>query len=151
MTRFSCHAGTTIADIELIRGGTPLTRFEVILISLFVGAVMLVGICQAIVGTWIKRTGGRNWPTVSAVTDIVTVADVTDDPRLPSYLATLTHVYNIPEQQMGDHSRRFGKKDDIHSSFVKRTPTISSPEDAIQASDQSWFSISIGETDQRPP
>ena len=147
------HAGTTIADIELIRGGTPLTRFEVILISLFVGAVMLVGICQAIVGTWIKRTGGRNWPTVSAVIDIVTVADVTDDPRLPSYLATLTHVYNIPEQQMGDHSRRFGKKDDIHSSFVKEgRRRFRLLKDAIQASDQSWkFSISIGETDQRPP
>jgi len=95
-----------------LRGGRPLTRFDAILISLFIGIVMLVAIFRAILGTWIKRTRGRRWPTVSANIDIVSVADVTDDARYPSYLATLTYLYRNPEQQMGDYSRRFGNKDD---------------------------------------
>jgi hypothetical protein len=95
-----------------MRGGGPITRFEIILISLFVGAVILVGICWQLLTTWRERTHGRNWPTVSAIIDVVSVADVTDDARYPSYLATLTYVYRNPDQQIGEYSRKFGNKDD---------------------------------------
>ncbi len=107
----------------LMRGGGPLTRNEIILFSLFAGAVMLVGICRQLLDTWIKRTRGRNWPTISAVIDIVSVAFIPDDsipsPSVPTdssgYLATLTYVYRNPELQMGDYSRRFAKEDDARA------------------------------------
>jgi hypothetical protein len=107
----------------LMRGGGPITRFEIILISLFAGAVMLVGICRQLLDKWIKRTRGRNWPTVSAIIDIVSVAFIPDDsvpsPSVPTdnsgYLATLTYVYRNPELQMGDYSRRFAKEDDARA------------------------------------
>jgi hypothetical protein len=31
------------------------------------------------------------------------------------YKATLTYVYRYPEEQMGDYSRRFGKKEDAEA------------------------------------
>jgi hypothetical protein len=110
-----------IANILIYAGG-PITRFEIILFSLAAGAVILVGICQAIIGKWIERTRGRNWPTVSAIIDVVSVAFIEDDipsPKAdldhPYYLATLTYFYNNPEQQMGDYSRRFGDKDEAQA------------------------------------
>ncbi len=105
-----------------MRVGRPLSRFDVILISLFVGAVVLVGICREIVRRWVERTHGRNWPTVSAVIDIVSVAFIEDDipsikayPDASYYQAALTYTYHNPEQQMGDHSRSFGKKEDAEA------------------------------------
>jgi Protein of unknown function (DUF3592) len=103
------------ASFLMHSGGGPITRFEVILISLVAGAVVLVAIIRAILHTWIERTRGRNWPTASANIDIVSVADVTDDARYPSYLATLTYIYRNPEQQMGDYSRRFGNENDAQA------------------------------------
>jgi hypothetical protein len=104
----------------LMSGGGQITRNEVILISLFAAAVMLVGIGWQLLDMWIKRTHGRNWPTTSAVIDIVSVAFIEDD-GIPSpkagldsshYQATLTYTYNYPESQMGDYSRDFGSKKD---------------------------------------
>jgi hypothetical protein len=101
--------------------GGPVTRFEVALFCLVCGAGILVAICWGIFGGWIKRTRGRNWPTVSAVIDIVSVAFCEDDSPIPApragldssyYKATLTYIYNNPEQQMGDYSRSFGNEDD---------------------------------------
>ncbi|MGA8086827.1 MAG: DUF3592 domain-containing protein [Terracidiphilus sp.] len=114
---------TPLLACILMRGGGPLTRNEIILFSLFAGAVMLVGICRQLFDTWIKRTRGRNWPTISAVIDIVSVAFMPDDsipsPSVPTdssgYLATLTYVYRNPELQMGDYSRRFAKEDDARA------------------------------------
>jgi hypothetical protein len=101
----------------LLRGGGPITGFEIILFLLIAGAVMLVGICWGIVSEWTERTRGRSWPTVSAIIDVVSVAFIEDDtpgmrayPDLSSYKATLTYIYNNPEQQMGDYSRSFGDK-----------------------------------------
>jgi hypothetical protein len=108
----------------LIRGGGPITRFWLILISSVAGAIMLVAICTDIVKAWIKRIYGRDWPTVSAVVDIVSVAFCEDDSLIPAqkasldnpyYQATLTYIYNNPEQQMGDYSRIFMKKEDAES------------------------------------
>jgi hypothetical protein len=106
-----------IANI-LMQSGAG-TRFWFILISLFAAAVMLVGLCWQLLDNWKKRTHGRNWPTVSAVVDIVSVASCEDsslplkaDLSFPYYLATLTYVYHSPEEKMGDYSRRFGNEKD---------------------------------------
>ncbi len=105
----------------LISGGGPLTRNEIILFSLVVGTGLLIAICWGAVEEWIERTRGRNWPTVSAVIDIVSVAFIEDDSLIPPsqpsldsshYKATLTYTYNNPEQQMGDYSRDFASKED---------------------------------------
>jgi uncharacterized protein DUF3592 len=112
-----------IASMLMHSGGGPLTRNEIVLFSSFVGAVMLVGICRGLLDTWIKRSHGRNWPTISAVIDIVSVAFIADDsipsPSVPTdssgYLATLTYVYRSPELQMGDYSRSFAKEDDARA------------------------------------
>jgi Protein of unknown function (DUF3592) len=108
--------------IIFLSGGGPVTGFEIILFLLVAGAVMLVAICWGIFGEWIERTRGHNWPTVSAVVDIVSVAFIEDDIPSPKanlddsyYKATLTYTYNNPEQQMGDYSRRFGDKDEAQA------------------------------------
>jgi len=104
----------------LVSGGTG-TRFWLILISLAAGAVMLVGISWQLLDMWIMRTRGRNWPTVSAVIDIVSVSVLDNDTVLPpmkaslnssGYLATLTYIYRNPEEQMGEFRRTFGNEDD---------------------------------------
>ena len=107
-----------LASIVIFAGGS-ITRFEIILISLAAGVVMLVAICWQIIDNWTKRTRGRNWPTVEAVIDIVSVAFIEDDtpgmkayPDLSCYQATLTYIYHNPEEQMGDYSRRFGNESD---------------------------------------
>lgn len=113
-----------IAGILMLRGGGALTRNEFYLILLFAGAVLLVGICQQLFDTWKKRTHARNWPIVSAVIDIVSVAFIEDDSLIPPsqasldtshYKATLTYIYNYPDQQMGDYSRDFAKKEDAEA------------------------------------
>jgi hypothetical protein len=108
-----------IASILMHSGGGPLTRCEVIVFALVVGVGLLVSICWQILDNWRKRTRGRNWPTVPAVIDVVSVTLVESNlissgavHNWPSYLATLTYSYRNPEQQMGDYSRRFGNEDD---------------------------------------
>ena len=105
-----------------VLAGRQLTHFEVILILLFAGAVMLVGLCWQLLDNWKKRTHGRNWPTVSAVVDVVSVAFIEDD--IPSirayqdlsyYQATLTYTYHNPEPQMGDFRKGFGSKEEAQS------------------------------------
>jgi len=111
-----------IADILMHSGGGPLTRREVIVFSLVVGAGLLVSICWEIVDGLVKRFHGRNWPTASAVIDVVSVTLVESNlpssgavHNWPSYRATLTYSYRNPEQQMGDYSRSFGKKEDAEA------------------------------------
>lgn len=111
-----------IASVLIHSGGGPITRFEIIVISAVSGGVILVGICWQILDDWIERTRGRNWPTISAVIDIVSVAFLPDEtpsmkasPDTSYYLATLTYVYRNPELQMGDYSRRFGSKDEAQA------------------------------------
>ncbi|MGA8041736.1 MAG: DUF3592 domain-containing protein [Terracidiphilus sp.] len=102
--------------------GSPLTHFEIVLILLFAGAVMLVGVCWQLLDTWRKRTHGRNWPTVSAVIDIASVAFIEDDipsirayPDTSYYQATLTYTYHNPEPQIGDFCKGFASKEEAQS------------------------------------
>ena len=105
-----------------LSGGGPVTGFEVKVVFLAVGVLFLGAFCWGAIEDWIKRVHGRNWPTVPAVVDIVSVAFIEDDtpsmrayPDLSYYKATLTYTYRNPEQQMGDYSKRFGNKDDAQS------------------------------------
>jgi len=104
---------------SILMRGASLTNLEMNLVWIAVGIVILVGICWQIIDMLIKRFHGRNWPTTSAVVDIVSVAFIPDDrpsmrayPNSPYYVATLTYTYNDPDQQMGDYKRRFGNEDD---------------------------------------
>jgi hypothetical protein len=44
--------------IVFLRGGGPVTGFEVILFLQVAGAVMLAAVCWGIFGKWIERTRG---------------------------------------------------------------------------------------------
>ena len=105
----------TIASI-LMRGTVgPATIYTFILVILSAGVAALVAIFHGIARKRIERTRCRNWPTTSAKIDLVTVADVTDDARFPSYRATLTYVYRSFDEQMGDYSRDFGSEDEARA------------------------------------
>jgi hypothetical protein len=109
----------------LVRTVGPSTFFSFILVLLAAGIVMLLAIGRVIVGEWTERARCRNWPTVAAVVDIASVAYCEPDgsPILrfksssynPYYQATLTYIYQYPEQQMGDYSREFAKKEDAEA------------------------------------
>jgi hypothetical protein len=115
---------TLLFAITLMLASGTGTGFWLIVISSVAGAIMLVAICWDILSAWIKRTRGRDWPTVSAVVDIVSVAVMENDSPIPAqkasfdqpyYKATLTYVYRYPEEQMGDYSQSFAKKEDAEA------------------------------------
>ena len=65
---------------------------------------------------WLGGIRGRDWATVSAIIDVVSVVPQTDQRRgdeyIVGYLATLTYFYRNPELQMGEYSRMFdGEKE----------------------------------------
>ncbi|HTW61947.1 MAG TPA: hypothetical protein VMD55_09070 [Terracidiphilus sp.] len=62
----------------LIFGGGPLTRSDVKWFFLVVGIGLLVSTCWDTVDGLVKRFHGRDWPTVSAVIDIVNITFVED-------------------------------------------------------------------------
>ncbi len=109
----------SIVAILMLAGG-QITGFEVKMFLLVAGAAILVAICWGAVEEWIDRSHARNWPTVSAVIDFVSVAFIQDNaPRYAldssHYKATLTYSYHYPEKQMGDYCRSFGKKEDAEA------------------------------------
>ena len=115
-----------IASILMLGGAVgSATLSTFILTMLAAGAAVLVAICWVIAKEWLERARCRNWPTVSAVVDIASVAycEPAGGPILnlkassynPYYQATLTYIYHYPEEQMGDYSRSFGKKEDAES------------------------------------
>ena len=63
---------------------------------------------------WVEGVRGREWPAVSAIIDIVTVIQETEQTRygdrIVGYLASLTYFYRNPELQTGDYSRMFEKE-----------------------------------------
>jgi hypothetical protein len=114
-----CLTTTAVIAFILGSGGGPLTGSEVKWFFLIVGAGLLVSICWQLIDDWYKRAHGRNWPTVQAVIDIVSVTVVESKlpssmavHNWPSYQATLTYSYGNPEQQTGDYKRSFGNEED---------------------------------------
>ncbi|HTX75306.1 MAG TPA: DUF3592 domain-containing protein [Terracidiphilus sp.] len=116
----------SIASFLMLRGHVgvdPFYVFVLLIVATLVGVLVVVGWGMA--KDRLERTRCRNWPTVSASVDIVSVAycEPGGSPALylksssynPYYRATLTYSYNNPEQQMGDYSRDFGKKEDAET------------------------------------
>ncbi len=102
--------------------GTVFGFSPTLLICLGIGTCMAVSACWQISDNFVRRVRGRNWPTVSAVIDLVSVGSMTDNAlhfkaysSISYYLATLTYTYGSPEQQMGHYSRRFGDKDEAEA------------------------------------
>ncbi len=109
-----------IAIILMQSGGGQVSGFEVKMFLLVAGGGILGAVCWGTVEEWIDRSHARKWPTVSAVIEIVSVAFIQDNaPRYAldssHYEATLTYVYRYPEEQMGDYSRSFSKKEDAEA------------------------------------
>ena len=72
---------------------------------------------------------GRNWPTLSARIDIVSVVPGANgrDGQPVDYLATLTYFYRNSDLQSGDYSRSFGTEDEAQSwanSYKESTVTV---------------------------
>lgn len=67
---------------------------------------------------WLRGVRGKDWPTVSATIDIVSVVEQihnTGRGEFKDYLATLTYFYRNPELQSGDYSRLFHSQDDAQA------------------------------------
>ncbi len=64
---------------------------------------------------WGEKTS-RDWPSVSAVIDIVAVAKEVESggkgPPIVTYMALLTYSYRNPDLQTGDYNRAFGYEDE---------------------------------------
>jgi hypothetical protein len=80
---------------------------------------------------WIKGIRGRDWASVSAVVDVVSVVVQTEHTRagerIVGYLATLTYFYRNPELQMGEYSRMFDEEEGAQSwadSYKGRAVTV---------------------------
>jgi hypothetical protein len=80
---------------------------------------------------WLDGIRGRDWLTVSAIIDVVSVTKQTEQgrggERIIGYLATLTFFYRNPELQMGEFSRMFDGEDEAHAwtaSYKGRTVMV---------------------------
>jgi Protein of unknown function (DUF3592) len=116
----------SIASILMLNGTVgpvAVYTFLLFMLATVLGVFVVVGWVNA--KDWLERRRCSDWPTVPAVVDLVSVAccEPGGSPILylkassyyPYYRATLTYIYNNPEQQMGDYSRDFGKKEDAES------------------------------------
>jgi hypothetical protein len=65
---------------------------------------------------WLDGIRGRDWASISAVIDVVSVIAQKENGRygeyVVGYLATLTYFYRNPELQMGEYSRMFDSNDE---------------------------------------
>lgn len=68
---------------------------------------------------WLNGIRGRDWLAISALIDVVSVVEQTEQGRggeyVIGYLATLTYFYHNPELQMGEYSRMFGEDDEAQA------------------------------------
>jgi hypothetical protein len=85
-------------------------------IFLFVMATSFVAKYGRFFNQWLSGIRGRDWASVSAVVEVVSVVVQTEERRtgeyIVGYLATLTYFYRNPELQMGEFSRMFGEEND---------------------------------------
>jgi hypothetical protein len=68
---------------------------------------------------WLSGIRGRDWASVSAVVDVVSVVPQTVQTRygqqIAGYLATLTYFYRNPELQSGEYSRLIDKEEEAQT------------------------------------
>jgi hypothetical protein len=103
-----------IASIFL-RGSMPGQYVWIVAIYLVIGLVLIAAGYRKFILQWLNGIRGKDWARVSAVIDLVSVADRTEHVRgttLPRFDATLTYFYRNPDLQTGDYSRIFGNEDD---------------------------------------
>jgi hypothetical protein len=86
----------------------PKSDFYRLLFALAAGAFSVAALYWRFFAQWLRGVFGRDWPTVSATIDIVSIAAQPDERgRIVGYLATLTYFYRTPELQTGDYCRLF--------------------------------------------
>jgi hypothetical protein len=68
---------------------------------------------------WLNGIRGRDWPTISANVDIVSVVSQIEETRygerVIGYAAALTYFYRNPDLQMGEYSRMFDVETDAQA------------------------------------
>jgi hypothetical protein len=68
---------------------------------------------------WLSGIRGRDWTSVSAVIDVVSVVVQTEQARggeqIVGYVATLTYFYRNPELQMGEYSHMLDSESDAQT------------------------------------
>jgi hypothetical protein len=78
-------------------------------VVLVAGAVGVASIYWRFVIQWLRGVRGRDWPSISALIDVVSVIEQRGGKGngIIGYLATLTYFYHSPELQTGEYCRMF--------------------------------------------
>jgi hypothetical protein len=91
----------------MILRGTGNSWFELALFAVIFAAGIASRYWRFVL-QWLNGIRGRDWTTVSAVVDVVSVTAQTEQgrygERIVGYIATLTYFYRNPELQMGEYS-----------------------------------------------
>jgi len=111
-----------IASIAVIVAQSSSNRqaaWPVYVIALAVGAVAALGSSWQFIAQWLNGVRGRNWPTVSAVIDLVSVQKRVESGGrggpIITWVALLTYVYRNPELQTGDYDKSFNDPDEAQA------------------------------------
>lgn len=90
--------------------------WPLLLIGAVVGVPVSLGSSWQFFVQWLNGVRGRNWPTVPAIIDLVSVQERVEPggkgPPIVTYVALLTYVYHNPDLQTGDYDKSFGDKDE---------------------------------------
>ncbi len=105
-----------VANILISPGASDSYELPLFLVIL---AVSVVAGYKRFFVQWLDGVRGRDWATISAVVDVVSVVAQTAETRygerVVGYLATLTYFYRNPELQMGEYSRMFSEEPEAQS------------------------------------
>ena len=92
---------------------------QVLAYWLFIFVILIAGGCWKLFVQWRNGIRARDWATVSALIDVVSVVpnlqQTTSGEHTYGYLATLTYFYRNPELQMGEYSRIFDTEAEAQS------------------------------------
>lgn len=89
--------------------------WPIVVIGLVPGAAIIAGAYWQFFAQWLNGVRGRNWPTVTAVVDLVSVqrrVQSTGKGDIVTYVALLTYVYRNPDLQTGDYDKSFDIEDE---------------------------------------
>jgi hypothetical protein len=92
--------------------------WPVFLIALIPAVAILSGTYRQFFVQWFNGVRGRNWPTVSAIIDLVSVqkrVQSTGKGDIVTYVALLTYVYRNPDLQTGDYDKSFDVEEEARA------------------------------------
>jgi len=93
---------------------SPISAWYQILLFATLVAISVAIRYRRFIAQWFDGIRGRDWTTVSAIIDVVSVVQQTEQgrygERVVGYLATLTYFYRNPELQMGEYCRMFDEE-----------------------------------------